>query len=127
MKRFDMAKTGWGKFLNWSSQGEDPTDYVARWASEPPPTTEQIDAKLEQMADELVALYISQYCRRDHFCLKKLMEIIERVIISHVLRETYGNQRSAADKLGIKPTTLHYKIHRMGLTPPRNRPHIRPA
>ena len=68
-----------------------------------------------RVADELLELYVRQYCLNHPVCLKKLLERIEREIIFHILEETNGNQRDAAQLLGVKPNTLHYKLHRMGI------------
>ena len=69
--------------------------------------------------EDLLKLYVHQYCLNEHICLKSLMEKMERDIIFQILEETHGNQRSAALLLGLKPNTLHYKIRRMGIIPVR--------
>jgi transcriptional regulator with GAF, ATPase, and Fis domain len=66
---------------------------------------------------DLVELYVRQTCLNDHLCLKDAICRLERDIIFHVLEQTNGNQREAAEILGIKPTTLFYKLRRMGITP----------
>jgi transcriptional regulator with GAF, ATPase, and Fis domain len=70
-----------------------------------------------RIARELVELYVRQTCINDHLCLKEAIERLERDIIFHVLEQTNGNQREAAEILGIKPSTLFYKLRRMGITP----------
>jgi transcriptional regulator with GAF, ATPase, and Fis domain len=74
-----------------------------------------IDARYGRVADELLDLYVHQYCLNHPVCLKKLLERIEREIIFHILEETNGNQQDAAQLLGVKPNTLHYKLQRMGI------------
>ena len=69
------------------------------------------------MARELVELYFRQICINEHVCLKEAMSRLERDIILYVLGETNGNQHEAAETLGIKPTTLNYRLHRLGITP----------
>jgi transcriptional regulator with GAF, ATPase, and Fis domain len=69
------------------------------------------------MAQELVEVYIRQVCLADHVCLKKALIRLERDIILHVLARTNGNQHEAAEILGLKPNTLHYKMQRMGIAP----------
>ena len=69
------------------------------------------------MAQELVEVYIRQVCLADHVCLKKALVRLERDIILHVLARTNGNQHEAAEILGLKPNTLHYKMQRMGIAP----------
>jgi len=79
-------------------------------AKEPPPPVR---------LDDLVKVYVQRYCLEQHIRLKLLMEKMERDIIFQVLEATHGNQRSAAQMLGLKPNTLHYKIRRMGIVPVR--------
>jgi len=74
-----------------------------------------IETRYSRVADDLLDLYVHQYCLNHPVSLKKLLERFEREIIFHVLEETNGNQRDAAQLLGVKPNTLHYKIHRMGI------------
>ncbi len=66
---------------------------------------------------ELVEMYVRQTCLNDHLCLKEAIDRLERDVIFHVLEQTNGNQREAAEILGLKPTTLFYKLRRMGITP----------
>jgi transcriptional regulator with GAF, ATPase, and Fis domain len=65
----------------------------------------------------VVELYVRQTCLNDRLCLKEAIDRLERDIIFHVLEQTNGNQREAAEILGIKPTTFFYKLRRMGITP----------
>ncbi len=67
--------------------------------------------------EQLLRVLIQDYCHQQHVRLKDMMEMMERQIIYLVLEESGGNQRTAARMLGVKPNTLHYKIHRMGLVP----------
>lgn len=66
---------------------------------------------------ELFRLYVQEYCLNRHICLKNLILMMERAIIYSALEEAGGNQRAAAEILGVRPNTLHYKIQRMGLVP----------
>jgi DNA-binding NtrC family response regulator len=75
------------------------------------------ESQAGKITRELLEIYISQNCLIDRLCLKSALERIERDIIMLILEKTNGNQRRASDLLGIKPTTLHYKMHRMGITP----------
>jgi DNA-binding NtrC family response regulator len=75
------------------------------------------ETRYGRVAEELLDFYVHQYCLNHHVCLKKILERIEREIIFHILEETNGNQRDAAQLLGVKPNTLHYKIHKMGIVP----------
>jgi transcriptional regulator with GAF, ATPase, and Fis domain len=65
--------------------------------------------------EELLRVVVRDYCLNQHICLKDLIDSMEREIIYLVLEEARGNQRTAARMLGVRPNTLHYKIHRMGL------------
>jgi DNA-binding NtrC family response regulator len=47
--------------------------------------------------------------------LKSRLLAYERELISAALSECRGNQRRAANRLGILPTTLHEKMKRLGL------------
>lgn len=47
--------------------------------------------------------------------LKARLEEYERSLIKGALSATGGNQRQAARRLGILPTTLHAKIKRLGI------------
>jgi DNA-binding NtrC family response regulator len=47
--------------------------------------------------------------------LKSRLLAYERELITAALAETRGNQRRAAHRLGILPTTLHEKMKRLGL------------
>jgi len=47
--------------------------------------------------------------------LRSRLLAYERALISEALAETGGNQRRAARRLGILPTTLHEKMKRLGL------------
>ena len=70
-----------------------------------------------RLTRELIELYVRQTCLNDRICLKEAIDRLERDIIFHILEQTHGNQREAAEILGIKPTTLFYKLRRMGITP----------
>ena len=47
--------------------------------------------------------------------LKSRLAAYERELITAALAESHGNQRRAAHRLGILPTTLHEKMKRLGL------------
>jgi DNA-binding NtrC family response regulator len=51
--------------------------------------------------------------------LKALLENYERRLIESALSAHHGNQRRAAQALGLLPTTLHEKLKRLGLRPRR--------
>ena len=45
----------------------------------------------------------------------------ERALIEEALAATAGNQRQAAFRLGVLPTTLHEKLKRLGMVRPTTR------
>lgn len=47
--------------------------------------------------------------------LKTLLDTYERQLIESALTASGGNQRRAAGRLGLLPTTLHEKMKRLGL------------
>jgi DNA-binding NtrC family response regulator len=49
--------------------------------------------------------------------LKSRLQAYERELIESALIATAGNQRRAAARLGLLPTTLHEKMKRLGLHP----------
>jgi two-component system response regulator PilR (NtrC family) len=53
------------------------------------------------------------------FSYAETVATFERELIEETLVRTQGIQRKAARLLGIKPTTLHEKIKRLGIRPPR--------
>jgi DNA-binding NtrC family response regulator len=55
--------------------------------------------------------------RRD---LKALLLEYERDLIRQALEATGGNQRQAARRLGVLPTTLNEKMKRLGLRRPED-------
>jgi DNA-binding NtrC family response regulator len=54
--------------------------------------------------------------------LKDLMDAYERGLIKDALAATRGNQRQAAFRLGVLPTTLHEKIKRLRMAATASRP-----
>jgi transcriptional regulator with GAF, ATPase, and Fis domain len=78
-------------------------------------TTAQKNDRNENLAPQFFD-FLSDYFRNNGAgSLKAIEEDIEKRIIVRVLRETGGNQKEAASVLGIKPTTLNYKIKKHGL------------
>jgi DNA-binding NtrC family response regulator len=54
--------------------------------------------------------------------LKERLDGYERELILAALRATAGNQRQAAFRLGVLPTTLHEKMKRLGVVLVSSRP-----
>jgi DNA-binding NtrC family response regulator len=57
----------------------------------------------------------SREARRNGPTLKERLDAYERSLIEAALRTTSGNQRQAAFRLGVLPTTLHEKMKRLGM------------
>ncbi len=53
--------------------------------------------------------------------LRDLLDAYERALILDALAANGGHQRRTAALLGVLPTTLHEKMKRLGLLPPRRR------
>jgi len=73
--------------------------------------------RFDAAAKELTDIYIGQLLLSRHLGLKDALDLLERHIILNVLQQTNGNQHDAAAVMGIKPTTLHYKLKRLGIQP----------
>jgi DNA-binding NtrC family response regulator len=71
--------------------------------------------------DELIEALTDQVCDRVTESLDAVARGIERRIILRVLGRTGGNQTEAAKLLGIKRTTLNYKMKKMNIPSPRAR------
>jgi len=63
----------------------------------------------------LLRLFIEYFCLKQRIPLKNLISSVERTIIVRVLSHFNGNQKSAAEFLGIKRTTLNEKIKRYNI------------
>jgi transcriptional regulator with GAF, ATPase, and Fis domain len=72
----------------------------------------------DKFSAELFDLIVRHFCLDRAVCLKALMEQFEKELIVHVLDETHWNQRRTARILGVKYTTLNYKILKLGLNSP---------
>jgi two-component system nitrogen regulation response regulator GlnG len=46
----------------------------------------------------------------------KVIQMVERLLLTHALRHTHGHQAQASDLLGLNRTTLRYKLRDLGLT-----------
>ena len=64
-------------------------------------------------AEKLIETLTDQVCDHITESLEAVQKAIERRIIIRVLRKTSGNQTQAAKLLGIKRTTLSYKIKKL--------------
>jgi two-component system nitrogen regulation response regulator GlnG len=46
----------------------------------------------------------------------KVIQMVERLLLTHALRHTHGHQAQASELLGLNRTTLRYKLRDLGLT-----------
>jgi two-component system nitrogen regulation response regulator GlnG len=47
---------------------------------------------------------------------EQVVKLVERALLTHVLRHTHGHQSQASELLGLNRTTLRYKLRDLGLT-----------
>jgi DNA-binding protein Fis len=64
---------------------------------------------------EVFELFIEYFCVRQKVPFKELIGNVEKSILLRVLAQCNGNQRSAAEFLGIKHTTLNEKLKRYNI------------
>lgn len=68
-----------------------------------------------ELPEELLNLsetLFEKYCNSGEVSLKEFLAKIERQMIVAILEATNGNRKKASEILGIRLTTLHYKIKR---------------
>ena len=75
--------------------------------------------QMDRFSTDLFDLLIRHFCLEHGHCLKSLIDDFERGVINYALEETHWNQRRAAQILGVKYTTLNYKVIKLGLQSPR--------
>ena len=66
-----------------------------------------------ESAENLIDTLTDQVCDQVTESLEAVQKAIERRIISRVLKKTGGNRTKAARLLGIKRTTLSYKLKKL--------------
>jgi DNA-binding NtrC family response regulator len=64
---------------------------------------------------EVFDLFIEYFCVRQRVPFKELIDSVEKSILLHALAQCNGNQRSAAEFLGMKYTTLNEKLKRFNI------------
>lgn len=67
---------------------------------------EEVTASLTEELDP----FIEYFCIQEKIPFQELMNTLERSIIIRALEEFNGNQKAAAQYLGIKHTTLNQKV-----------------
>lgn len=60
-------------------------------------------------------LFIEDFCMKQRVPLKKLIHRLEKTILIRTLSRFNGNQKSAAEFLGLKPTTLNEKVKKYNI------------
>ena len=70
---------------------------------------------LESLCSELVTLGLTDVQTDDGDLYDRVVKMVERELISQVLRISQGTQTKAAIRLGINRNTLHKKIEDYGL------------
>ena len=68
----------------------------------------------EKTAEELVTLGLTEYAD-DPKPFEKVMGLVERQLLTQMLRQCQGVQIKAAERLGINRNTLHKKVTEYGL------------
>ena len=68
-----------------------------------------VRSHLEPMAEFFIVIH--------PMCLRDLLERLETEIIRNVLTREKGNVRKAAEILGVKYTTLYFKVKKYGIEP----------
>jgi DNA-binding NtrC family response regulator len=64
---------------------------------------------------DLMDVFAEYFCRHNPVHLKLLLDAIEKCLILKVLDKASGNQKEAAQILGVKYTTLNQKVKKYGI------------
>jgi DNA-binding NtrC family response regulator len=64
---------------------------------------------------EVFELFVEYFCVRQKMPFKELIGSVEKSLILRALSQCNGNQRSAAEFLGMKYTTLNEKLKRYNI------------
>ena len=64
---------------------------------------------LMKLIDDLLA-------RGEKDLYPKVMQVVERALLTRVLQETHGHQGHASERLGLNRSTLRYKLRDLGLS-----------
>jgi DNA-binding NtrC family response regulator len=93
---------------------EVPQEFAARHFPPLPkiPRSLELPRPLPRRRQELLGLFIDYLFGEKPINLKNAMEVIEKGVILRALGASGGNQRKAAQILGIKYTTLNQKVKR---------------
>ncbi len=72
----------------------------------------QLNLEFEPVLNSLILYYIKQNKKKEKSALKNFISLLEKNLIYSVLDITNGNQKVAAEILGVGKTTLNEKIKR---------------
>ena len=81
----------------------------SRWSG--PEAIKSLDKTIEL----LVVAYLVANLNFTNIPLKQFLDDFEKKILLKCLRLTHGNQKNAADLLGLKPTALFEKMRKHGI------------
>jgi two-component system nitrogen regulation response regulator GlnG len=76
------------------------------------PTAEELEEELPGV----VALVEGLLARGEGDIYTKIVQAVERVVLTRVLRHTHGHQARASEILGINRSTLRQKLRDLGLS-----------
>ena len=71
--------------------------------------------ELKETQIDLYSLFHENFYKKRNICLKDFLSRVELQLILYSLNKTNGNQREAAEILGIKPTTLNEKLRKYNI------------
>jgi DNA-binding protein Fis len=70
---------------------------------------------LVSLKDKIIELEDSLYNEKKGTLYKSILELIEKLLIEHILERTEGNQLKAARILGINRNTMRAKVRKSGI------------
>ena len=78
-------------------------------------TAQQCQRTLEEESIHVVRRFFLEHSRQAVY--KQMLALVERPLIEIALEETGGNQKLAAQRLGINRNTLHSRIKKLNINP----------
>ena len=73
------------------------------------------DNKNKSYRDGLFDIFAEYWCSMIPLNLRSLIDELERSVIIIILNKVNGNQRIAAEALGMRPQTFHEKLKKYGI------------
>jgi two-component system nitrogen regulation response regulator GlnG len=83
--------------------------------STPPAALSPDTGSASQLLPGVHALVGDLLHRREKDIYPKVLEAVERVVLSEVLQQTHGHQTQASELLGLNRATLRHKLRSLGL------------